>query len=626
MAISPTPVSQQEPSCSNLPQEHASLQSPADALEKKKKRNQSPGVRVIGARIYDSQNGKTCHQCRQKTMDIMAPCKNHKKEKQCTIKYCHKCLLNRYGEKAEEVAVLEDWFCPKCKGICNCSFCRKKLGQQPTGILSYTAKSTGFASVSEMLLVKGPDVQSAKKSTHDNPKKGKENLNENSDMNLVEQKAKKVKKGNMLEEKDKKDDKEMDHGVIISKKRKKNINTDMEGMSDVPDAKKLKVEGQVETNPICSLSDGVIISKKRKKKINTDMEGKSDVPDAKKLKVKGQVETNSICSLSDVEIPLPQGSEMRTVAGIELQPKEVGHALQFLEFCAAFGEILELKKDEPEYILYELIRGGSGCIGRSSPVAQFFVRLLSLIQTDSADSSIVLTHKLSHKTSWMLALHKCISGSTYLSGKLKLDQLDGGVDSYKSLNSTERLTLVNFVCDEVLCTNKVRNWIDEQKLKCSENVKETKEKVVAAKNKEKQLKQKMHSELAEAMISKNGVPLSISEQTAIVSQIKVQIAQAHAEMLESKEMLCIEKQQCISVRTKPILEDNGGRTFWRLKGCGAESNILLQEASLPDESEFHETWFTYEEEEQADKIKKYISSKGKVKKEHKRFKPKLIIL
>ncbi|XP_047314512.1 cell division cycle-associated protein 7-like [Impatiens glandulifera] len=100
-----------------------------------------------------------------------------KKEKQCTIKYCHKCLLNRYGEKAEEVAVLEDWFCPKCKGICNCSFCRKKLGQQPTGILSYTAKSTGFASVSEMLLVKGPDVQSAKKSTHDNPmKKGRKTL------------------------------------------------------------------------------------------------------------------------------------------------------------------------------------------------------------------------------------------------------------------------------------------------------------------------------------------------------------------------------------------------------------------------------------------------------------------
>jgi hypothetical protein len=29
----------------------------------------------------------------------------------------------RYGEKAEDVALLDDWQCPKCRGICNCSFC-----------------------------------------------------------------------------------------------------------------------------------------------------------------------------------------------------------------------------------------------------------------------------------------------------------------------------------------------------------------------------------------------------------------------------------------------------------------------------------------------------------------------
>ncbi|KAL6348318.1 hypothetical protein AAG906_005617 [Vitis piasezkii] len=74
-------------------------------------------------------------------------------------KMCHqcRCLLNRYGEKAEEVAQLEDWKCPKCRGICNCSFCRKKIGCAPTGILVHKAKATGFSSVSEMLQVMDPD-------------------------------------------------------------------------------------------------------------------------------------------------------------------------------------------------------------------------------------------------------------------------------------------------------------------------------------------------------------------------------------------------------------------------------------------------------------------------------------
>jgi hypothetical protein len=29
---------------------------------KSKKRNPAPGVRVVGRRIYDPENGKTCHQ------------------------------------------------------------------------------------------------------------------------------------------------------------------------------------------------------------------------------------------------------------------------------------------------------------------------------------------------------------------------------------------------------------------------------------------------------------------------------------------------------------------------------------------------------------------------------------
>ncbi|XP_058773272.1 uncharacterized protein LOC131647392 [Vicia villosa] len=44
--------------------------------------------------------------------------------------------------------------CPKCRGICNCSYCMKKIGQQPIGALSHSAKASGIKSVAEMLMKK----------------------------------------------------------------------------------------------------------------------------------------------------------------------------------------------------------------------------------------------------------------------------------------------------------------------------------------------------------------------------------------------------------------------------------------------------------------------------------------
>lgn len=41
----------------------------------------------------------------------------------------------------------------------------------------------------------------------------------------------------------------------------------------------------------------------------------------------------------DVDVPLPQGISLTTVADVDLSPEDVGHALQFIEFCAAFGRV-----------------------------------------------------------------------------------------------------------------------------------------------------------------------------------------------------------------------------------------------------------------------------------------------
>ena len=69
-----------------------------------------------------------------------------------------------YGERVADVLQQRNWVCPKCRGSCNCSFCRKKQGLEATGILSHLAKHTGFASVAQ-LLKSHPDAPPAQPDT-----------------------------------------------------------------------------------------------------------------------------------------------------------------------------------------------------------------------------------------------------------------------------------------------------------------------------------------------------------------------------------------------------------------------------------------------------------------------------
>nr|XP_043639877.1 cell division cycle-associated protein 7-like [Erigeron canadensis] len=105
--------------------------------------------------IKETLTGSFFTMCQQKTYTAYVAFKNLEKTKPCPIKYCKKCLLNRYGEKAEDVELLDQWDCPKCKGICNCSTCMKKRGQQPTGQLAKMGKAGGFSSVLDLIDAKG---------------------------------------------------------------------------------------------------------------------------------------------------------------------------------------------------------------------------------------------------------------------------------------------------------------------------------------------------------------------------------------------------------------------------------------------------------------------------------------
>lgn len=121
--------------------------------------------------------GSTCHQCRQKTTDTKTSCRNP----ECVGvrgQFCGPCLKNRYGEEVRDALLnpvrfpwpaflfcanqwcwwcwsgltgvcllAQEWLCPPCRGICNCSFCRARDGRCATGVLVYLAKYHGYDNV-----------------------------------------------------------------------------------------------------------------------------------------------------------------------------------------------------------------------------------------------------------------------------------------------------------------------------------------------------------------------------------------------------------------------------------------------------------------------------------------------
>ncbi|CAN9503893.1 unnamed protein product [Ophioblennius macclurei] len=101
-------------------------------------------------KIWDKENGSSCHQCRQKTLDTKTVCRSG----YCfgsKGQFCGPCLKNRYGEDVRTVLLDPNWSCPLCRGVCNCSLCRKREGRCATGILVGLARFNGHDNVHEYL-------------------------------------------------------------------------------------------------------------------------------------------------------------------------------------------------------------------------------------------------------------------------------------------------------------------------------------------------------------------------------------------------------------------------------------------------------------------------------------------
>ncbi|XP_053913954.1 cell division cycle-associated 7-like protein isoform X1 [Cuculus canorus] len=105
---------------------------------------------TVKDKIYDKVLGSTCHQCRQKTIDTKTICRS----KGCggvRGQFCGPCLRNRYGEDVKSALLDPAWICPPCRGVCNCSYCRRQDGRCATGMLIHLAKFYGYNNVKEYL-------------------------------------------------------------------------------------------------------------------------------------------------------------------------------------------------------------------------------------------------------------------------------------------------------------------------------------------------------------------------------------------------------------------------------------------------------------------------------------------
>lgn len=606
------------------------------------KRNNCPGIRVVGGRIYDSFAGKTCHQCRQKTRDYMVGCKNMRKNKPCSMHLCHKCLLNRYGEIAEEVSLLEDWKCPKCRDICNCSFCMKKRGCEPTGQLVHTAKATGYSSVSDMLQITGinnidqikalKDMSESRKKINTSNKeesivssenRGKENcieeviainadpsdlLKNPSDKQSAVCKRKRVnekpddtlsKENSVLGKEKSKRTKQKGstkvNGKISSPNKKRPENSvvnDLDGPHDGEKKPKKLMQGQPESE-FDSKRGAVASVKETLSEESKDLGKENKERSLKEGSVKDNItENKDPFALT----PLPLGTGVTAVADIDLQSEDVGNALQFLEFCVVFGKILDIKKGQHEAVLRDIMQGRSSRRGKCSLTIQFLNNLLSFLKEEDKErfSAETLTEG---KNSWYADIKMLILESPSVTRTMGLDSLGNDVEEFENLSPSEKLKVLNFICDEVLKTVKIREWIDDQNSKFAEKAKEAKEKVTAAKDEEKLLKQKMQNEIAQAIIAKNGAPLSISEHEAIVSQIKHEAAEAHASVVESKNTHSKYNQRSEAVRMEPFFSGTDGNVYWRLKCYGDKSILLCQDIGTGDTAASDEKWSAFDVEQ-----------------------------
>ncbi|KAK2366213.1 Zinc-finger domain of monoamine-oxidase A repressor R1 protein [Trifolium repens] len=239
------------------------------------------------------------------------------------------------------------------------------------------------------------------------------------------------------------------------------------------------------------------------------------------------------------EIPLPNGIEMKEILGNEFAPEHIGHALQFIEFCRVFGKALEFKKGAAGAILRSLTRKQNMRHVQNTLAIEIQIRLLSLIVSESDTQSASITAS-NGKSSWLNVLKNLITQSDRALKEFPLDWLDRGISGYYDLELSQKLILLNFICDEALGTKALREYIDDQNETFTEEKKAAKLKVAEAKEKERSLKLKLQDEMTKAATSKAAMSTELRkemEKTGMSTELQEEMERTDmsTELREEKE-------------------------------------------------------------------------------------------
>lgn len=290
---------------------------------------------------------------------------------------------------------------------------------------------------------------------------------------------------------------------------------------------------------------------------------------------KGNLQRIESTDALKAEIVVPRGTLVTCVAGVEMQPEDVGAAIQFLEFCRSFGEIFQIRKGQSEKIVKD-ITGDRQLREVSSVVAELHANLLSVIENGNYKP---LKYPR-HGDAWIRKLSKYITDSTLHAKEFILECLSHGLSGYKNLSPSHKLDVLNSLCDEALSSEKLRTRIEARDCVA-------RQKIRAATEKEKELKER-HNDMAKTM---GGEIAGNEEANNIFCQIKEAKEVKQAAMNELEGLGCV-------LRSTLVMVDKGV-AYWKLDGyCNNNTNILRQEFDNEATMKNQDKWFMFSEDEQ----------------------------
>lgn len=603
---------------------------------RKRKKNHNPGVRIQGSRIYDSENGRTCHQCRQKTCDKSAHCKAVWKGKPCTQYFCSNCLFNRYSEVVDEVRKVSGWSCPRCREECNCSICRKRLGLPPTGILVHAAKASGYLSVKDMLHGTKTEKDEVIITTG------------YSDQDIV--RGASPSKGSELEK----------ENIVSVPFKVRNEPIVFEYPAKARQKNELGQIPQKEVGCLVSLSDSPtqsmemkacsLVKNKHGSNLSSDSEKDSTSSSKRKLDVfdlpsdgeaegvEGDEETDFIEKRARIsQYPLdpidqsayharlkkmmPKGQKLNLVEGVDFEEDLVSGALQLVEFLHAFSKTLGITGGQARSILKELQRGGIIRRAEQSAFVQLHVKLLKMILSEDSN---ILSSLSSEEKSWLVVLSKhLVSHPCPPRGWSKLpcgsasqevllheekcqesdvesknpqsedaledtsndvfrvsSQLAKGAEGYANLKLQEKLELLNMLCDDALETNVLRSYIEQAADDNVEKLREKRDAVSAVRKEVKEAKEELQKQKNIEVAKRIEAAKNPKKQAALEKHLRL-LEKSRLKLQSANEKLIAAKGPNgspgnLALRTEPILFDPFGRSFWRLHSGTGSSQILMR--------------------------------------------------